>query len=166
MGPSTPASGSSPDLPDERALADETLKASRALLAVVARSLADTLERVTLPQFRVLVVLSSTGPQRSGVLADRLGVHPSTLTRIVDRMVAGGWVERSGNPESRREVVIGLTAAGKRVVGSVTRRRHRDIAEILAAVPAEQRPLVLEGMRAFALAAGEPSATDLLTLGV
>ena len=47
------------------------LTASRALLAVVARSIAPELDRVTVPQFRVLVVLSTAGqPVRNRDLAE------------------------------------------------------------------------------------------------
>ena len=69
--------------------AAEVLTASRALLGVIARSVAPVLDRVTVPQFRVLVLLStSDGPVRSGDLAAALGVHPSTFTRNADRLVS------------------------------------------------------------------------------
>lgn len=89
--------------------ADETLAASCALLGVVARSLVDALQEVTLPQFRVLVILSSAGPLRMGAITTRMGAHPSTFSRTVDRLVAGGWVEREASPESRRETILTLS---------------------------------------------------------
>src|SRR3954451_7123733 len=73
---------------------DVTLTASRALVGVVARTLADVLEVVTLPQFRMLVVLRAEGPLRSGVLSDRLGIHQSTPPRLAAGLVAQGWVRR------------------------------------------------------------------------
>jgi DNA-binding MarR family transcriptional regulator len=82
-------------MPEPESAADATLLASRALLAVVARSLASALEVVTLPQFRVLVVLSTTGPMRMGALADRMQANQSTFTRTMDRIVAGGWALRA-----------------------------------------------------------------------
>ena len=49
------------------------LTASRALLAVVARSVAPVLDEVSVPQFRVLVLLSNaTEPMRHGELAEAL----------------------------------------------------------------------------------------------
>jgi len=42
---------------------DAVLSASRVLVAVAARSLADIAEEVTLTQYRTLVVLASRGPQ-------------------------------------------------------------------------------------------------------
>ena len=47
--------------PDE--LVDTVLAASRALVAVAARSLAAAGDDVTLPQYRALVVLAARGPQ-------------------------------------------------------------------------------------------------------
>ncbi len=74
--------------------ADATLLASRALLGVVARSVSSALEFVTLPQFRVLVVLSGSGPMRMGALAERLHANQSTFSRSMDKIVSGGWAQR------------------------------------------------------------------------
>jgi DNA-binding MarR family transcriptional regulator len=147
--------------------ADAVLTASRALLAVVARSLAPVLDQVTLPQFRALVVLSSsTTPLRNGDLAAALGVHPSTFSRAADRLVAGGWVSRVENPGSRRETLIELTAEGRALVATVTRRRRAEIKRILSRLEPAQRDAVRRGLEAFAGAAGEPSVDDLAALGL
>jgi DNA-binding MarR family transcriptional regulator len=138
------------------------LTASRALLAVVARSVAPVLDRVTVPQFRVLVLLSnSAGPVRHGDLAAALGVHSTTFTRTIDRMVAGGWVERRANPDSRRETLIAATPAGLGLVGAVTEARRREIRTILSAVPPSDRPLVAQALSVFAAAAGEEHVDSL-----
>ena len=145
----------------------EVLRASRALLGVVARSVAPVLDRVTIPQFRVLVVLStSDGPVRSGDLAAALGVHPSTFTRTADRLVASSLVRRAENPENRRETLIELTSDGTDIVAQVTDRRQREIRSVLARVEPGERDLVLQAMTVFARAAGEPKVRDLLALGV
>lgn len=146
--------------------ADATLTASRALLGVVARSVASALEVVTLPQFRVLVLLSADGPTRMGAIAERMGAVPSTFTRSVDRMVAGGWIVRSENPDSRREVLIELTDDGRRLVEAVTERRRREVRDVLELLSDEDRTLVARAFTLFNAAAGEPTAEDLLTLGL
>jgi DNA-binding MarR family transcriptional regulator len=148
------------------AVADATLVASRALLGVIARSVAGALEDVTLPQFRVLVLLSSGGPLRTGVLADRLGVNPSTFSRSLDRMVAGGWVDRLPNPDSRREVIIDLTHAGRRLVATVSERRRGEYRTILSRLSPQEQESILHAMELFNAAAGESSVEDLLTLGL
>src|SRR4051794_33535673 len=145
---------------------EATQTASRALLGVVARSLAEVLDQITLPQFRVLVVLCAEGRLRSGVLADRLGIHQSTFTRTADRLVAQGWIRREVSPESRREIIVELTDAGQQLVLSVMKTRRREIEGILSRASPEQREAIRAGFEAFAAAAGEPEASLLLTLGV
>lgn len=148
------------------AVTDATLTTSRALLGVVARSVASALEVVTLPQFRVLVLLSSQGPLRTGVLADRLGVNASTFSRSLDRMVAGGWVQRVPNPDSRREVIIDLTDDGRRLATTVTERRRREYRAVLSRLSPADQDAIAHGFELFNAAAGEPTVEDLLTLGL
>jgi len=145
---------------------EETLTASRALLGIVARSVAPALEVVSLPQFRVLVLLSSEGPTRVGQLATQVGANPSTFSRSIDRMVAGGWVVRSENPDSRREVLLELTDDGRWLVESVTTRRRREIEGVLARMSAADRKTLIAGLNSFNAAAGETSVGDLLPLGL
>lgn len=150
----------------ESRAADATLAASRALLGVVARSMVSALDVVTLPQFRVLVVLSSAGPTRMGAIAERMGVIPSTFSRFIDRMVAGGWVERVSSPDSRREVLLELTRNGRDLVEEVTTRRRAHISAVLSSMTIDQQAAVGAAFQSFADAAGEPPASDLLTLGI
>lgn len=143
-----------------------TLIASRSLFGFVAQSLAPALEELTLPQFRVLVVLDGAGPMRMGNLAERIGVHPSTLSRTVDRLVAGEWIERAAVEESRREVHVELTRKGRALVNDVTERRRTRIAGVLESMTDADRVAVRRGMELFAAAAGEASPEDLLELGL
>lgn len=169
MGGEAVAGSADRDGVDARAAADAdaALTASRALLGVVARSLAPALEQITLPQFRVLVILSAAGqPMRSGDLAAALGVHPSTFSRTTNRLETGGWVQRVENPDSRRETLIELQPQGRRLVDTVTRRRRDEIEKILSQATPAARRQILAGMHAFALAAGEPGAIELAALGM
>jgi DNA-binding MarR family transcriptional regulator len=145
-------------------LVDAVLTASRVLVAVAARSLGGVDAAVTLPQFRALVVLSSAGPRSVGELADALAVHSSTATRVCDRLVRHGLVERTERPDDRRETVVALTDTGRRLVDDVTAARRIEIERILARMPLEARPQVVAALQAFADAAGEPPATGW-TLG-
>ena len=142
------------------------MAASRALLGLVVRSLGHALEQVTLPQYRILVVLCANGPMRSGDLAEQLGVHQSTLTRTADRLVAGGWVRRETSSESRREVLVHLTQDGQNLVTRVMTQRRHEIEAVLDNTDERSRKAILRGFKAFALAAGEPEAKDLLTIGM
>lgn len=145
---------------------DATLAASRALLGVVARSTAEVLEMVTLPQFRILVVIASAGPLRMSDLAKRVGIAPSTLSRAVDRLESGGWLRREHSPDSRREIFIHPSPHGEQLVAHVTDRRRREIGEILEQLKPEDRDAVGRAFALFAAAAGEPLPEDMIILGV
>jgi len=152
---------------DERAdpVTEAVLGASRGLLGVVARSLAPALESVTVPQFRLIVLVDTLGPTRAGDLAERLAVGPSTLTRNVDRLVAGGWVERRTAEDSRRGVVVAATDRGRALVAEVTDRRRRELEEIVARVPEAERASVAAGMASLRRAMGEPSPEEVSGFG-
>lgn len=143
---------------DVEAVTSAVLTASRLLVAVAARSLAVAEERVTLPQFRMLVVLASHTETKLVTLAELLAVNPSTAMRMVDRLAAAGLVSREVNPESRRELVLRLTDAGRQIVDRVTAYRRTEIAAIVARMPAEQRTGLVTALRAFTEAGGEPPA--------
>jgi DNA-binding MarR family transcriptional regulator len=142
-------------------LTDAVLTASRLLIAVSATSIAAVDESITVPQFRLLVVLHSRGSMRLSDLADILGVNPSTTTRMVDRLVSAGLVDRQINPTSRREVLLDLTEAGDETVTQVTQQRRRQIARIVARMPERRRTQLIEALEAFNEAGGEPPATDV-----
>ncbi len=143
-------------------LVDTVLAASRALVAVAARSLAVAGDEVTLPQYRALVVLAAQGAQGTAELAAALAVNPSTATRMCDRLVRKGLVRRHRQSGDRRAVRIALTATGRDLVAEVARQRREELARLLGALPAEEHEPVIAAFRAFAAAAGElpqPGAT-------
>lgn len=141
--------------PTVSAITDAVLTASRALVAVAARSLAAIDTEVTLPQYRALVVLASGGPQHVGKLADTLGVHASTATRLCDRLVSKKLVRRAISRDNRRETTISLSEAGRRIVDEVTAIRRLEIGRIVGRIPAELRGPTVVALSAFSDAAGE-----------
>lgn len=141
-------------------LVDAVLGASRALVAVAARSLATVAEDVTLAQYRVLIVLASRGPQRLADLATALGVDRSTATRMCDRLVRKRLVHRRRMNDDRRGVRVSLAASGAELVAEVSRRRRAEIATIVERIPKAHRRPVLDALRAFAAAAGEVPEQD------
>jgi len=137
-------------------ITDALLTASRALVAVAARSLAAADSDVTLPQYRALVVLAARGPHRVGELAESIGVHPSTATRLCDRLVEHDLVTREVDPGNRRETAIALSPAGRALVDRVTEVRRSEIQAIVERIPEKSRRPAVIALRAFAAAAGEP----------
>lgn len=53
-----------------------------------------------------LDLVSRYGPIGPTALAKRAGLHPATLTGVLDRLERGGWVVRLPNPSDRRSVLV------------------------------------------------------------
>ena len=141
-------------------MVDAVLGASRVLVAVAARSLADAGEDVTLTQYRSLVVLASRGPQTVAELAELVAVTPPTASRLCDRLVKKGLIRRRAGRHDRRQVHIALTETGRELIDAVTVRRRREIADLLAAIPAETQRSVVTALTQLAEVAGEVPEQD------
>jgi DNA-binding MarR family transcriptional regulator len=140
---------------DAGAATDAVLVASRALVGIAARSLAAVEDTVTLVQYRALVLLASRGEMNVGNLAQELGLHQSTATRLCDRLVNKGLVDRNHSAESRREVFIGLTVDGQALVRAVSTRRRTEISKIAGRITPARRAQLIDAFAEFADAAGE-----------
>ncbi|MGO9961932.1 MAG: MarR family winged helix-turn-helix transcriptional regulator [Acidimicrobiales bacterium] len=155
-------SGSGPsEAPD--AVVDAVLSASRVLVAVAARSLADVAEEVTLTQYRTLVVLASRGPQNLAGLAEAVGVTPATATRMCDRLVRKDLIRRRTERDDRRQLRVALTAKGRSLVDAVTGRRRQEIGRIMSEIPVEQQAVLVQALGRLASAAGEVPEQDWTT---
>lgn len=65
-------------------------------------------------------------------LAGLLDIQPITLTRIIDKLEAGGWAERRASDTDRRARLIHLTAKGKTVARKIA-KVHEQIDQELTA---------------------------------
>lgn len=136
------------------------LLASRAMVALAGRTLAELDPEVTLPQSRALIVLASRGPQRVTDIAADLGVAPSTATRMCDRLVRKGLIRRYRSASNRREVRLSLTGNGQRLVRDLTKRRRAELAHYVGAIPAEAYGHVTSALQIFSGAIGELPERD------
>ncbi|MBM7785413.1 MarR family transcriptional regulator [Tenggerimyces flavus] len=53
-----------------------------------------------------LDILSRHKQLSPGALAREAGLHPATMTGILDRLERGGWIERSRDASDRRAVIV------------------------------------------------------------
>jgi DNA-binding MarR family transcriptional regulator len=65
------------------------------------------------PSLLVMGLLSRTGSMTMGQTADALDLTPGAVTRIVKGLEKAGLVERTENPDDRRESIVTLTAIAK-----------------------------------------------------
>ena len=71
---------------------------------------------VTMAQMRVLMLLSAVGEARMSDLAHQLGIAPSTLSSLVDRLVEARLANRREDARDRRTVLVSLAPAGARML--------------------------------------------------
>jgi DNA-binding MarR family transcriptional regulator len=53
-------------------------------------------------------LINRYGPLSPTELARRTGLHPATMTGVLDRLERGGWIARERDPADRRAVIIHL----------------------------------------------------------
>ena len=129
--------------------------ATRVLAGVALRSLGVLGSAVTLPQFRLLAVLADLGPVPTGRAARTLGLDPSTVTRLADRMVAAGHVTRGTHPQHRGVVTLQLTDTGQHLVAVCDRWRREELGRIMARLAPADQEAVTAALGLLVAAAGE-----------
>lgn len=63
-----------------------------------------------------LLVASETGTAAPSELSDMIGTSRSNMTRLIQELEQGGWVERSVAPRDARRQVISITDLGREKV--------------------------------------------------
>lgn len=102
---------------------------------------------LTMTQMRVLFLLRAEPGSCAGALAERLGVTPSTLTRIMDRLVRNDLVLRGADEDDRRMVRHCLSGRGMTYVEELDRTGRAHMNDVLSRLsPGRLERLVL-GLR-------------------
>jgi DNA-binding MarR family transcriptional regulator len=136
---------------------DALMRVSRAFVGMAAASIAAVDDVVTVAQLRVLMMMSTRGPLNLLAVAEALEFNPSNASRICDRLMKAGLLDRGEDPVDRRNVTLTLTAEGRALVNRVTRHRRTAITRILRTMSAAERQRLCAALDRFATAAGEPA---------
>lgn len=99
--------------------------------------LAKSGESIDQPAHATLRHLLAWGPMRPSALAEVLATGASYVSKIVRKLEADGWVERTTDPSDGRATLIRLTAAGEVAAHGVYALGDRMIAEVLEGWPEE-----------------------------
>lgn len=145
------------------------MTASRTMNAIVVQSLASVDEQVSVPQLRVLVILSATEPLNLTAVADQLGVSPSNASRTCDQLVLRELVIRREDPNDRRNLALTLAPAGRRLLTNVMRRREKLLARVVSRLTPEAQERLMVAIEEFNAAAtcdlDHPTDDDLDVVG-
>jgi DNA-binding MarR family transcriptional regulator len=103
-----------------------------------------------------LATLVKCGSMRLGDLAEREGVAPPTLSRMVATLLESGFVSRSPDPADGRAWLVCATEEGEQAVLGMRSTRMRELARRLEALTRPQRDALLTALPALeALAADD-----------
>jgi len=70
---------------------------------------------ITYPQYLAMMALWERAPRSVGELGQALGLDSGTLTPLLKRLAAGGFVTRTRDVEDERRVLIHLTDEGRQL---------------------------------------------------
>lgn len=90
--------------------------------------------------------LHDDGPMTQQLLADRLRLQKSTVSRLVDQLQADGLVRRTANPDDRRSVLLELTASGRRRAERLDDARREMFESLVGRLSAAERRRVIEAL--------------------
>jgi DNA-binding MarR family transcriptional regulator len=145
--------------------ADAVLAACRVLVAVSAQSIAAVEDVVDLLALRALVVVAARESVSLGELATAAHLHLTRASRLCDRLVTEGLLNRADDPANRRQLVLTLTPRGRRIVRTVMERRRAIVGPILARMSSQRRADLVTALRDFTAAGGELADPDLWAMG-
>lgn len=111
---------------------------------------------LTFARYEALVLLSfsRTGELPMRVIGERLMVHPTSATNIIDRLAKQGYVSRRPNPADGRGVLASITPDGRDVVSHAT-KELMGIDFGLGALDDDQRADVFDALRSLRISAGD-----------
>jgi DNA-binding MarR family transcriptional regulator len=136
--------------------------AAQALLSAWDTAREQATPRLSWPQLNALIVVE----QQQGInlrrLAGQLKMILSSASRLCDRLVAAGLVERVPGRVDRREIALYLTPSSRQLLDELRVARREILTEVLDRMSAAGRAALVRGLTEFAEIAAEPvrSAED------
>ena len=111
-----------------------------------------------------LDTIARHGPLSPSALARSAGLHPATVTGILDRLERGGWVARERDPSDRRAVVVRALRDRNAEVFGLYAGMNASMDQLLATYGDDDLDL-LAGFLRRTTDAGRAAADDLATGG-
>ncbi|GGS04933.1 hypothetical protein GCM10010169_57170 [Micromonospora fulviviridis] len=124
-------------------------EAAGTLLAVWEAARERTTSRLSGPQLRAVMVVEQYDGINLRRLATLTDMLLSSASRLCDRLVAAGMLEREPGRYDRREIALHLTPTATRLLAELRADRRYRLDRILAGMSAEGRAALVRGMREF-----------------
>ncbi|MFI5936885.1 MarR family winged helix-turn-helix transcriptional regulator [Actinoplanes sp. NPDC051494] len=150
-----------PDGPPQHAAAVDDAAAS--LLAVWDAAREQATPRLSGPQLNALLVVERAEGINLRGLAGQLRMILSSASRLCDRLVASGLVERVPGRADRREIALFLTPSSRALLTNLRTTRREILSDVLARMSPAGRAGLVRGLAEFSHAAAEAGESDAQT---
>jgi DNA-binding MarR family transcriptional regulator len=147
----TPSTGNPADISEEIA---GRLRLSATRLARRLRQEAQT--GLSPSQLSALAAVERHGPLTLGALADHEQVAPPSITRVVAKLEADGFLTRQPDPSDRRVTRVIVTPKGRNLLGTSRRRKTEWLTSRLEALGPEQRASLADALDTLDALTTEP----------
>jgi len=140
-----------------------TKRDAEALMRLIHRVSASNSERATmelnLRQRLILQCLGLEGDQPIAAIGQRLGLSPSTMTGLVDRLEEQGYLKRRPHASDRRVTLLALSRKGAGAFARETDWYRSLVDEIFGSLGEEAKQVVLHALGAMRSANDQTRAT-------
>jgi DNA-binding MarR family transcriptional regulator len=142
----SPAERQGPVAPHPADLMVSLMHALRAIQAAGGGDRIWTDLHLTMAQFKALALVASTGGLTSRGLAERLGIGPSAVTPLVDRLIGQKLVRRENDPDDRRVAWIRPTPRALALWEKLLQINRSVVAEMVETMPARDLERVQQAL--------------------
>jgi DNA-binding MarR family transcriptional regulator len=108
----------------------------------------------------ILDLVARHGPLSPSEVSGSTGIHPATLTGVIDRLENAGWIARVPDPDDRRRVRLEARRERGAELVRLYAPMNRSLTEICAALSPDQLEVIRDFLR-DAQQAGVDAAVDL-----
>lgn len=115
---------------------------------------------LTPPQYAVLVVVGAVSDGDMQTVGAVAALDKATMTGVVRRLEANGWLRRAKDPADRRRHTLALTASASMAIGQSSALARQAREEFLAPVPAIERERLMRHLRQLARVQDLPAADE------
>lgn len=89
-------------------------------------------------------MIGREGPMSPRDVIETTGIHPATLTGILDRLESGGWLTRRSDPIDRRRLIVEAVMERSGEMGRLYAPMSRAINEICSDYSGEELRRIVE----------------------
>ena len=107
-----------------------------------------------------LDLIDRYGPLSPSALARHAGLHPATMTGIIDRLERGGWIGRERDPADRRGVVVQPVRSRRADMLRLVSGMNAEVTQICSGYEDDELELIAGFLRRMA-DAGRTAAEEL-----